>query len=122
MTILEIILSVSILSILVAYATTTYRLFNAHKYIAELFIERTVLMEMIDSFQSNPNLELEDEMVHKENFIKFLSDSREDAFTYIEKSQASIEEVLELIKTQPENETLNNIQSKLSELIDNERK
>jgi hypothetical protein len=51
--------------------------------------------------------------VHKENFIKFLSDSRDWAFEYIETSQKTIKEVSEELK----NQGLNNYSEKLMSLL-----
>lgn len=116
--ILEILLGATAASLLVSYGVSTYRLYHAHRLIAEMTLERMVLVEMVESFQTHPNLEMEDEIIHKENFIKFLSDSREDAFAYIETSMANIQDVLKLIQEQPQNDILDTIHSKLSVLID----
>ena len=43
---------------------------------------------------------MSDDTLHKENFIKFLSDSRDWAFEYIEKSQQTIKEVSEELNKQ----------------------
>ena len=43
-----------------------------------------------------------DQEVHKENFIKFLSDSRDWAFTYIEDVQSGLSEFIEDIKPEIE--------------------
>ena len=51
--------------------------------------------------------------VHKENFIKFLSDSRDWAFEYIEQSQKTIKEVSEELK----DKGLNNYSEKLLALL-----
>ena len=60
------------------------------KDIARLFIENTLLQEYADITKSMKTREDSDESVHKENFIKFLSDSRDWAFSYIESVQKGL--------------------------------
>ena len=60
---------------------------------AELFIKNRALEEL--NSQANSGINMSDDTLHKENFIKFLSDSRDWAFEYIEKSQQTIKEVSE---------------------------
>jgi hypothetical protein len=54
--------------------------------------------------------------VHKENFIKFLSDSRDWAFEYIEQSQKTIKEVSDDLK----NKGLDDYSKKLLSLLPGE--
>ncbi len=56
---------------------------------------------------------MSDDTIHKENFIKFLSDSRDWAFEYIEKSQQTIKEVSDELKTKG----LDNYSDKLLALL-----
>ena len=60
------------------------------KDIARLFIENTLLQEYADLTKSVKTKENSDESIHKENFIKFLSDSRDWAFSYIESVQKGL--------------------------------
>ena len=60
------------------------------KDIARLFIENTLLQEYADLTKSIKTKENSDESIHKENFIKFLSDSRDWAFSYIENVQKGL--------------------------------
>jgi hypothetical protein len=60
------------------------------KDIARLFIENTLLQEYADITKSMKAKENSDESIHKENFIKFLSDSRDWAFSYIENVQKGL--------------------------------
>ena len=60
------------------------------KDIAKLFIENTLLQEYVDLTKSIKTKEDSDESIHKENFIKFLSDSRDWAFSYIESVQRGL--------------------------------
>jgi hypothetical protein len=58
--------------------------------ISKLFIENTLLQEYVDLTKSTKTKENSDESIHKENFIKFLSDSRDWAFLYIESVQKGL--------------------------------
>ena len=58
--------------------------------ISKLFIENTLLQEYADLTKSTKTKEDSDESIHKENFIKFLSDSRDWAFSYIESVQKGL--------------------------------
>ena len=60
------------------------------KDISKLFIENTLLQEYVDLTKSTKTKENSDESIHKENFIKFLSDSRDWAFSYIESVQKGL--------------------------------
>ena len=64
--------------------------------LAELFIKTRALEEL--NSQINNGISMSDDTIHKENFIKFLSDSRDWAFEYIEKSQQTIKEVSDELK------------------------
>ena len=60
------------------------------KDISKLFIENALLQEYVDLTKSTKTKEDSDESIHKENFIKFLSDSRDWAFSYIESVQKGL--------------------------------
>ena len=60
---------------------------------AELFIKNRALEELNN--QANSGINMSDDTLHKENFIKFLSDSRDWAFTYIEDVQKSLTQFVE---------------------------
>ena len=60
------------------------------KDISKLFIEKTLLQEYVDLIKSTKVKEDSDDSIHKENFIKFLSDSRLWAFEYIENVQKGL--------------------------------
>ena len=64
--------------------------------LAELFIKTRALEEL--NSQVNNGISMSDDTIHKENFIKFLSDSRDWAFEYIERSQQTIKEVSDELK------------------------
>ena len=56
------------------------------------------MQEYIDIMKSKENNEISDELVDKENFIKFLSDSRDWAFKYIEDVQFGIKEFIDSVE------------------------
>lgn len=58
--------------------------------VSKLFIENSVMQEYIDIVKSKEDDAVLDELVDKENFIKFLSDSRDWAFKYIEDVQRGL--------------------------------
>ena len=78
---------------------------------AELFIKNKALQELTS--QIKDSMGISDDTVHKENFIKFLSDSRDWAFEYIEQSQKTIKEVSDDLK----NKGLDNYSEKLLALL-----
>ena len=78
---------------------------------AELFIKNKALQELTS--QVKDSMGISDDTIHKENFIKFLSDSRDWAFEYIEQSQKTIKEVSDELK----NKGLENYSEKLLSLL-----
>ena len=61
---------------------------KASSLIVELLIKNQALEEVVSQIERSPNLS--DDAMHKENFIKFLSDSRDWAFGYIEEVQTGL--------------------------------
>ena len=95
----------------IAYLSLFDKLKKCNLALTKLFLENEGLKEVM--FQ-NKNIDSQSEdVIHKENFIKFLSDSRDWAFEYIETSQKTIKEVSEELK----NQGLNNYSEKLMELL-----
>ena len=85
--ILLISLSTLCVSFAVAYSITLKRLARLTQECAKLFIDNRALEEFI----ATNNVEFKnDSDIHKENFIKFLSDSRDWAFGYIEEVQVGL--------------------------------
>lgn len=82
---------------IVAYSTAFTKISNLNKQCAKLIIDNAALTKIIDDGLSSYK---DDQEVHKENFIKFLSESRDWAFTYIEEVQSGLEEFVNDI--QPE--------------------
>ena len=97
----------------VSYILVLKQSIKLKRDISKLFIENTLLQEYADLTKSTKTKEDSDESIHKENFIKFLSDSRDWAFEYIEKSQQTIKEVSDELKVKG----LNNYSEKLLALL-----
>lgn len=71
----------------ISYFINHKNLKNLSKNIIKLNIENSVMQEYIDIIQSKEKNEVSDDLTDKENFIKFLSDSRDWAYQYIENVQ-----------------------------------
>jgi hypothetical protein len=76
-----------------AYWATFDKLKKCNLLIAQLFIKNKALEQI--SFQLKNSTGPSDDVVHKENFIKFLSDSRDWAFGYIEDVQKGLTKFIE---------------------------
>lgn len=83
--ILLIIIVTLLLAFGLTYSRMLYKLIKAKKEISKLIINILVLEEHIRGTEENRIQG--DDSVHKENFIKFLSDSRDWAYEYIETVQ-----------------------------------
>jgi hypothetical protein len=73
-----------------SYILILRQLVKLKRDISKLFIEKTLLQEYVDITKSTKIKEDSDDSIHKENFIKFLSDSRLWAFEYIENVQKGL--------------------------------
>ena len=98
-------------SFALSYWATFDKLKKSNLLVAELFIKNRALEEL--NSQVNNGINMSDDTIHKENFIKFLSDSRDWAFEYIEKSQQTIKEVSDELKI----DGLDNYSDKLLALL-----
>jgi len=74
----------------ISYTLLFVKVVKLKKSLSKLFIEKTLLQEYIDSTKSIIDQKNFEDSVHKENFIKFLSDSRLWAFEYIESVQKGL--------------------------------
>jgi len=83
-----IILSTCLFSVSVAYITLSYNFNKIRNQYEKLFIDMMLLEKLINDIEESKLKS--DESVHKENFIKFLSDSRDWAYEYIENVQAGL--------------------------------
>jgi hypothetical protein len=99
------------ISLSIAYLSLFDKLKKCNLAITKLFLENEGLKEIV--FQNKNTDSQSEDVIHKENFIKFLSDSRDWAFEYIEQSQKTIKEVSEELKSQG----FNNYSEKLMELL-----
>ena len=81
-----------------SYWATLSKLKKSNLLLAELFIKNRALEEL--NSQANSGINMSDDTLHKENFIKFLSDSRDWAFEYIEQSQKTIKEVSDKLNSE----------------------
>ena len=88
-----VILSVLTLSFLIAYLSVAKRLNAVSQGFAQLFLTHSALRETLD----NTPTKTEDD-IHKENFIKFLSDSRDWAFDYIEEVQTGLNKFIKEVE------------------------
>ena len=83
-----IIVSTCLFSVSVAYITLAYNFNKIRAQYQQLFIDMMLLEKLINEIEESKIKT--DESVHKENFIKFLSDSRDWAYQYIEDVQAGL--------------------------------
>ena len=91
MRIAVIVLSLFSVSFAVAYLSVLKRLEVITKAFAQLVVLNSTIQEAFEASLQSPASK-EDQDIHKENFIKFLSDSRDWAFEYIEDVQKQLEE------------------------------
>ena len=99
------------LSFGIAYVSILAKLKKTQFLLAELYLKNSALEELLLKTKLKDTDSGED--IHKENFIKFLSDSRDWAFEYIETSQKVIKEVSKELS----NKGLNNYSEKLMALL-----
>jgi hypothetical protein len=90
MEIAVIVLSLIAISFCTAYFSTLKRLNTISKAFAKMVALNSTMQEAFESTLNSP-VSKEDQDIHKENFIKFLSDSRDWAFEYIEDVQKQLE-------------------------------
>ena len=91
------IVSLSTLCLLfaISYFLITKKLTLIKQEYATLYIDYIALEKFVESMNLDS---ISDQEVHKENFIKFLSDSRDWAFTYIEDVQTELKKFAEEIE------------------------
>jgi hypothetical protein len=97
--IIIIVLATLTASFAIAYSVTLYRITKINQAFAKLFISH----ESLQDFIAKNNIEFKNDIdIHKENFIKFLSDSRDWAFDYIEDVQKALDKFV--VDVEPEME------------------
>ena len=93
-----IILSVSLFSVSAAYLVMVNSFNKLRSQYQKLFVDMMLLEKLIGEIESSKIQS--DESVHKENFIKFISDSRDWAYAYIEEVQTGLKHFID--ETAPE--------------------
>ena len=88
MNITTLILSLCLFSISISYLMLFYNFNKIRKQYEKIFIDMMLLQKIINETEDSKIKS--DESVHKENFIKFLSDSRDWAYEYIENVQIGL--------------------------------
>lgn len=83
-------LSSSVAALSFLYFRSIIRLREINKIVIDLFFKNSALAQTVDTSNAES---IND--IHKENFIKFLSDSREWAFKYIEEVQNGLTKFIE---------------------------
>jgi hypothetical protein len=79
----------AIICFIMAYAITLKKLITSQKLAGKLYVDNFTLEEYIKTIK-NLKEDKTDQQIHQENFLKFLSDSRDWAFNYIEEVQAGL--------------------------------
>ena len=92
-----VITSVMSISFLIAYLSVSRKLSIVNKGFAQLFLAFDAVKGAVET---NPTKTEED--IHKENFIKFLSDSRDWAYQYIEDVQQALTKFIKEVEPQLE--------------------
>jgi len=85
-----IVTSLFAMSFAIAYYAVLKRLEVVSKAFAQMVMLNATMREAFEASLQSP-VSKEDQDIHKENFIKFLSDSRDWAFEYIEDVQTQLE-------------------------------
>ena len=92
-----VVLSVISVSFAIAYFSILKRLDVITKAFTKLWVTNSTMQEALQSGLNVPS-DKEDQDIHKENFIKFLSDSRDWAYEYIEEVQVNLKKFVEEIE------------------------
>lgn len=111
--IIVIVLSILCFSFAISYIAVKKQLQDTQDLLAETFEANFILTEQLTQGGKN------EDNSHKENFIKYLSDSRDWAFNYIETSQSTIKEVAEGLKNTEMKNYADKLFALLPEVTDN---
>jgi hypothetical protein len=85
-------------SSIIVYVILYNKIKSLARNLGKLYVDNAVMQEYIDILQSKESSYIPDELVDKENFIKFLSDSRDWAYKYIEDVQFGIKEFIDSVQ------------------------
>lgn len=99
MDILTIVLGIFTLSFAIAYISSIVRIKKMTEAFAKVLISQTQLEIAYDNYAKVKN-SAGDADIHTQNFIKFLSDSRDWAFQYIEDVQGGIKKFMNEVQPQ----------------------
>jgi hypothetical protein len=88
-------LSTTSLLFLIAYSLMAKKSSKLAKELSILYIDNLALKRFIDS---EADKKLTNQDIHNENFVKFLSDSRELAYAYIEDVQAGLNDFVSSVE------------------------
>ena len=99
MEILTIVLGIFSLSFAIAYAVSISRIKRMTEAFAQVLINHTQLEAAYENYVNARNA-VSDADVHTQNFIKFLSDSRDWAYQYIEDVQGGIKKFMNEVEPQ----------------------
>jgi hypothetical protein len=88
-------LSTTSLLFLIAYSLMAKKSSKLAKELSILYIDNLALKKFIDS---EADKKLTNQDIHNENFVKFLSDSRELAYAYIEDFQAGLNDFVSSVE------------------------
>jgi hypothetical protein len=87
--IIIVVLGSAMLCFVVAYGITLKKLISSQKIAGKLYVDNFALEEYIKTLK-NLKEDKSDQQIHQENFLKFLADSRDWAFNYIEEVQSGL--------------------------------
>jgi Tfp pilus assembly protein PilE len=102
MDIAVIVLAVLSTSFFCAFVFSVIRINKMSKAFARLYVAQAALEEFLTNQKNDIGLERSDDEIHKENFIKFLSDSRDWAYKYIEDVQGGLQRFIKEVSPQLE--------------------
>ena len=94
-------LASSLLVFAISYFVVLSKLIVTKKNLSKTYVDNFALEQYIKLLQDSKSNSTDQE-VHKENFLKFLSDSRDWAFAYIEDVQSGLTEFVEDVKPEIE--------------------
>jgi hypothetical protein len=92
------ILSVVLFSVVFSHVIFLYRLHKTKKILNDLVKNFFILKQEL--IKANELNKVDEENIHKENFIKFLSSSRDSAYEYIEEVQQGLNKFVDEIKNE----------------------
>lgn len=90
------VLLIVFIALSISFAASFLLTFYQLKKTSEAFAKLVVITDFLNN-ASNPKQDKDDLTTHQENFIKFLSDSRDWAFGYIEEVQDSIKKFIDVV-------------------------